>query len=214
MKKAEGFAGQPADRDPLERCPSTPSRFSGTRPLVRRGCTTGIAATVKARKATLLKEDKEGKKQEWLVMGGPEAGANPKEPLVSALKKELLRLEELQRCAMFEVPSCCFVEAGAGRARCWSGRHGGGGGGWGATTGLRERGNDISKSTGRSGRQQVATRRNMRREERVTVQGPVKEQQPDRMSHGGGGWGAGLLLITQHRWGWGGGGTPPTPPHP
>ena len=29
----------------------------------------------------------------------------------------------------------------------------------------------------------------MRREERVTVQGPVKEQQPDGMSHGGGGGG-------------------------
>ena len=29
------------------------------------------------------------------------------------------------------------------------------------------------------------TRRNMRREERVTVQGPVKEQQPDGMSHRG-----------------------------
>ena len=27
----------------------------------------------------------------------------------------------------------------------------------------------------------------MRREERVTVQGPVKKQQPDGMSHGGGG---------------------------
>ena len=54
------------------------------------------------------------------------------------------------------------------------------------TTGLRERGNDTSKSTGRSGRQKVATRRNMRREERVTVQGPVKEQQPDGMSHRGG----------------------------
>ena len=27
----------------------------------------------------------------------------------------------------------------------------------------------------------------MRREERVTVQGPVKEQQPDGMSHGGAG---------------------------
>ena len=54
-------------------------------------------------------------------------------------------------------------------------------------TGLRERGNDTSKSTGRSGRQKAATRRNMRREERVTVQGPVKEQQPDGMSHGGGG---------------------------
>ena len=31
-----------------------------------------------------------------------------------------------------------------------------------------------------------ATRRSMRREERVTVQGPVKRQQPDGMSHGGG----------------------------
>ena len=57
------------------------------------------------------------------------------------------------------------------------------------TTGLRERGNDTSRSTGRSGRQKAATRRNMRREERVTVQGPVKEQQPDGMSHGGGGGG-------------------------
>ena len=33
--------------------------------------------------------------------------------------------------------------------------------------------------------QKAATRRNMRREERVTVQGPVKEQQPDGMSHRG-----------------------------
>ena len=54
-----------------------------------------------------------------------------------------------------------------------------------ATTGLRERRNDTSKSTGHSGRQKAATRRNMRREERVTVQGPVKEQQPDGMSHRG-----------------------------
>ena len=53
------------------------------------------------------------------------------------------------------------------------------------TTGLCERGNDTSKSTGRSGRQKAATRRNMRREDRVTVQGPVKEQQPDGMSHRG-----------------------------
>ena len=56
----------------------------------------------------------------------------------------------------------------------------GGGGG-------SERGNDTSGSTGRSGRQNAATRRNMRREERVTVQGLVKAQQPDGMSHGGGG---------------------------
>ena len=53
------------------------------------------------------------------------------------------------------------------------------------TTGLRERRNDTSKSTGRSGRQNAVTRRNMQREERVTVQGPVKEQQPDGMSHRG-----------------------------
>ena len=48
---------------------------------------------------------------------------------------------------------------------------------------LREHGHDTSKSTGCSGRQKAATRRNMRREERVTVQGPIKEQQPDGMSH-------------------------------
>ena len=34
-------------------------------------------------------------------------------------------------------------------------------------------------------RQKEATRRNMRREERVTVQGPVKKQHPDGMSHRG-----------------------------
>ena len=53
------------------------------------------------------------------------------------------------------------------------------------TTGLRKRGNDTNKSTGRSGQQKAATRRNMRREERVTVQGPVKKQQSDGMSQGG-----------------------------
>ena len=47
-------------------------------------------------------------------------------------------------------------------------------------------GGHTSRSTGRSGRQKAATRRNMRREERVTVQGPVKQQQPDGMSHRGG----------------------------
>ena len=52
------------------------------------------------------------------------------------------------------------------------------------TTGLRERGSDTSKSTGRSGRQNAATRRNMRRDDRVTVQGPVKKQRPDGMSQG------------------------------
>ena len=63
------------------------------------------------------------------------------------------------------------------------------------TTGLRERGNDTRRSTSRSGRQNAATQRNMRREERVTVQGPVKEQRPDRMSHGGGGGGEGTVDL-------------------
>ena len=79
-------------------------------------------------------------------------------------------------------------------ARPWGGLGGGGGGHVTChiqhspntpTTGLRERGNDTSRSTGRSGRQNAATRRNMRRDERVTVQGPVEKQQPDGMSHGG-----------------------------
>ena len=52
-----------------------------------------------------------------------------------------------------------------------------------------------SRSTGRSGRQNAATQRNMRREERVTVPGPVKKQQPDGMSHGGGGGGSGMGII-------------------
>ena len=55
------------------------------------------------------------------------------------------------------------------------------------TTGPRERGNDTSRSTGRSGRQNAVTRRSTRRDERVTVQGPVKKQRPDGMSHKGGG---------------------------
>ena len=58
-------------------------------------------------------------------------------------------------------------------------------------TGLRQRGKDTSRSKGRSGRQNAATRRSTRRAERVTVQGPVKKQQPDGMSHGGGG---GLMI--------------------
>ena len=57
------------------------------------------------------------------------------------------------------------------------------------TTGLRERRNDTSGSTGRSGRQNAATRRNMRRDERVTVHGPVKEQQNPTECHTGGGGG-------------------------
>ena len=56
---------------------------------------------------------------------------------------------------------------------------GGEGGGGGA------RGSDTSRSTGRSGRQNAATRRNMRREERTTVEGPVTKQQPDGVSYRG-----------------------------
>ena len=52
-------------------------------------------------------------------------------------------------------------------------------------TGLHQRGNDTSRNTDCSGRQNAATRHSMRREERVTVQGPVKKQQPDGMSHRG-----------------------------
>ena len=51
----------------------------------------------------------------------------------------------------------------------------GGGGGGSANAETQQ---DTSRSTGRSGRQNAATRRNMRREERVTVQGPVKKQLP------------------------------------
>ena len=36
-------------------------------------------------------------------------------------------------------------------------------------------GNDTTKNTGRSGRQNTATRSSTRREEQVTVQGPGKE---------------------------------------
>ena len=46
-------------------------------------------------------------------------------------------------------------------------------------------GNDTTRNTGRSGRQNAATRRNMRREERLTVQGPVKKPQPDGTLHRG-----------------------------
>ena len=43
-------------------------------------------------------------------------------------------------------------------------------------------------------------RRNMRRDERVTVQGPVKEQRPDGMSHrGGGGTDPGRVMVPSRR---------------
>ena len=47
----------------------------------------------------------------------------------------------------------------------------------------------------------------MQREERVTVQGPVKEQQPDGISHGGGGWVPALF----GKWGPPSAGPPPPP---
>ena len=55
------------------------------------------------------------------------------------------------------------------------------------TTGLRERGNDTSRSTGRSGQQNATTRR----------KSPVKKQQPDGMSHRGAGGPHVWLLRTQ-----------------
>ena len=61
------------------------------------------------------------------------------------------------------------------------------------TNGLRERGNDTSSSTGR---QNAASQRKMRTEDRVTVQGPVEEQQPDGTSHRGC-----LPPFLMHHWG-------------
>ena len=67
------------------------------------------------------------------------------------------------------------------------------------TTGLRKHRNNTSRSTGRSSRQTSATRqRSMRRKERVTVQGLIKKQQPDGMSHTGRseqGWGRARVCI-------------------
>ena len=56
-----------------------------------------------------------------------------------------------------------------------------------ATTGPRCCGSDTSRNTGNRGRQNAATRRSAQREERPTVQGPVKKPQPNGISHGGGG---------------------------
>ena len=49
------------------------------------------------------------------------------------------------------------------------------------------------RDTGRCGGRNALTRRSMRREEWVTVQGPMQKPQPDGMSHGGGGGGAVLV---------------------
>ena len=66
------------------------------------------------------------------------------------------------------------------------------------TTGHHQSGNDITRNTGRSGRQKALTRRSMRREERVTVQGPVKKPQPDGTSNKGGGGQAAPLPAIPH----------------
>ena len=73
-----------------------------------------------------------------------------------------------------------------GGGACHFGASGPGGGG-----DHNERSNDAARNTGRSGRQNAATRRSTRRAERVTVQGPAEKPQPDGMSHKGGrggGW--------------------------
>ena len=55
------------------------------------------------------------------------------------------------------------------------------------TTGLRERGNDTGRSTGRSGRQNAATRRNMRREDRLSrAQGNATRRNVTQEGGGGG----------------------------
>ena len=63
--------------------------------------------------------------------------------------------------------------------------------------------NTTSRSAGRSGRQKTAPQCSMRREERVTIQGLVKKQQTDGMSHRTGariwtGILAGVCLRGQH----------------
>ena len=78
------------------------------------------------------------------------------------------------------------------------------------TLGPRQCEPDTSGITGPSGRQNTVPRRNMQREDRVTVQGPVKRQQPDGMSDGGGGGGLRCACAWRGR----SGGRPPPPPRP
>ena len=114
----------------------------------------------------------------------PTAGPAPQHTGAIAAVGDLL-LTAVQRGFDVQVCSAAGLVGSAGTSP-------GAGGGGGAPTSttpvcqpLREGGNDARRSTGRSGRQNAATRRNMRREERVTVQGPVKKQQPHGMSHSG-----------------------------
>ena len=61
-----------------------------------------------------------------------------------------------------------------------------GGGGWLGAGGVGTPTNGLRYAeTTPAGTQTAATQRSMQREERVTVQGPVKKQQPDGMSHRG-----------------------------
>ena len=53
------------------------------------------------------------------------------------------------------------------------------------TTGLRKRGNHTSRSSRRSGRQKAATRCNMQREDRVTVQGSKRNNNQTECHTGG-----------------------------
>ena len=55
------------------------------------------------------------------------------------------------------------------------------------TTGLGQCGNDTTRNTGRSGRQNAVTRRSTRRDEGVIVRAPIKKPQPDGLSHMGAG---------------------------
>eukprot|EP00667_Euglena_gracilis_P008781 EG_transcript_8904 len=56
-----------------------------------------IAETVATRHSVLKKEDRDGVLTDWVVMGGPQGGASLTDPLPAALKREVARLEELQR---------------------------------------------------------------------------------------------------------------------
>ena len=75
-----------------------------------------------------------------------------------------IQLEETEMCDPIMPQVSCGVCLGRGGSHCRLLPRGGGGGGQHSpgtpTTGLRERGNDTSKSTGRSGQQKAATSRN------------------------------------------------------
>ena len=98
------------------------------------------------------------------------------------------------------LPPLCACQCPAPRSKNhgpWSITMPGGGGATTSTTLVHQllgsaNAETTSRNRGRSGRQNAARRRSTRREERVTVQGPVKKQQPDGMSHRGAAW---LILL-------------------